>query len=799
MNKALPPAGTTATRPLWRTALATATAGACLTLYGAVPQAAVADTLLTTVQAESMTKNGGCTSTDSTRTVYYCNNDSTSISYAFPQAGRYSITVVGASSQNSTAGISVYAGSAKVAALTFTGTSYTRQSAVFDVAAAGSQEIRLKLETDNGQNDTYVDCFELAYQGPTPAAPPAPVPPDTGAYASGTYRNLFKEMDPTITDAAVTDKLTAYWNAFFTGTDDTKRLYYPAGTNGNGALAYIKDTGNGDVRSEGMSYGMMIAVQMDKKAEFDALWNWAKSNMQHQKTARSGYFCWQASESGSCTDDNPATDGEEYFATALFFAGNRWGNGTGIFDYTAEANGILDTMLHKQDMNGGSVDSVTNMFDSEAKLPVFVPYGSAARFSDPSYVLPAFYELWSRWADGYQGNQVADRQFWHDAATAGRAFFTKTTNATTGLNPDYAEFTGAPNNTGNHGDFRFDAWRTAVNWSVDYAWWAADAGQKTLTDRLQGFFTTQGANAYVNQYSLSGTALSSDRSPGLIASNAAASLAAGKQQAWPFVQALWNLQPPTGQYRYYDGLLNFMALLHTSGNFRIYGPGTGGSADTTAPSTPGALTVTATTATTATLSWTASSDDTAVASYTAYTGTATDGASGCTQVTATSCTVAGLSPQSAYTFTVKARDAAGNTSAASNSATATTAAAANRSAYQSIEAETATATGATTRSDDGGTVVQLTGSGSSLALTDIDFGTTGAAGVSFRASTTTPGVNLQVRLGSPTASPACTVYPDSNGTWHTKSNTCYPKPAGVQTIYITATGPVAVNSLVFKN
>ncbi|MFD0563075.1 hypothetical protein ACFQ2M_14280 [Kitasatospora saccharophila] len=174
MNRALPSAGTTETRPLWRTALATATAGACLALYGAAPQAAVADTLQATVQAESMAKSGGCTSTDSTRAVYYCNNDSTSTSYAFPQAGRYSITVAGASSQNNTAGISVYVGSAKVAALTFTGTSYTRQSAVFDIASAGSQEIRLKLETDNGQNDTYVDYFELAYQGPTPAAPPPP-------------------------------------------------------------------------------------------------------------------------------------------------------------------------------------------------------------------------------------------------------------------------------------------------------------------------------------------------------------------------------------------------------------------------------------------------------------------------------------------------------------------------------------------------------------------------------------------------------------------------------------------------
>jgi len=42
---------------------------------------------------------------------------------------------------------------------------------------------------------------------------------------------------------------------------------------------YVNDVHSRDVRSEGMSYGMMIAVQMDKKADFDAMWNWAKTYM----------------------------------------------------------------------------------------------------------------------------------------------------------------------------------------------------------------------------------------------------------------------------------------------------------------------------------------------------------------------------------------------------------------------------------------------------------------------------------------------------------------------------------------
>jgi oligosaccharide reducing-end xylanase len=44
-------------------------------------------------------------------------------------------------------------------------------------------------------------------------------------------------------------------------------------------MTFIEDIGNGDVRTEGMSYGMMIAVQLGKREEFDRLWKWAMTNM----------------------------------------------------------------------------------------------------------------------------------------------------------------------------------------------------------------------------------------------------------------------------------------------------------------------------------------------------------------------------------------------------------------------------------------------------------------------------------------------------------------------------------------
>jgi oligosaccharide reducing-end xylanase len=57
-----------------------------------------------------------------------------------------------------------------------------------------------------------------------------------------------------------------------------------------------------------------------------------------------------------------------------------------------------------------------------------------------------------------------------------------------------------------------------------------------------------------------------------VATNAVAALAASDPVAARFVQALYEAQPPKGKWRYYNGMLYMMGLLHVSGNFRIYAP-----------------------------------------------------------------------------------------------------------------------------------------------------------------------------------------------------------------------------------
>ncbi|MGJ6966136.1 glycoside hydrolase family 9 protein [Streptosporangium sp. G11] len=89
--------------------------------------------------------------------------------------------------------------------------------------------------------------------------------------------------------------------------------------------------------------------------------------------------------------------------------------------------------------------------------------------------------------------------------------------------------------------------------------------------------------------------------------------------------------------------------------------------DTVAPSRPGKPAVSAITGSGATLTWTASTDNTGVTGYDVYRGTTRVATSATTSYALT-----GLTPSTAYTVHVVARDAAGNSSEASESTAFTT-------------------------------------------------------------------------------------------------------------------------------
>lgn len=379
-----------------------------------------------------------------------------------------------------------------------------------------------------------------------------------GAYQTGVYPNLFVSMLGR-SQKEVKDRLDSIFQQLFFGNDETERIYYPVGSD----QAYIMDVASNDVRTEGMSYGMMIAVQMNKKEVFDRLWRWATAHMKFTAGSHAGYFAWHCKSDGTVLDSTAASDGEEWFVMSLFFASARWGDGDGILNYRREALAILHTMLHKE--SEPDHGRVTNMFDIERELVRFVPAVGGENFTDPSYQLPHYYELWGRWAD-------RDNAFWFTVAKAARLLLQRACHPVTGLAPDYSEFDGRPRTApwGNHNDFRFDAWRVAMNVAMDWVWCAADTFSVAEANHLLSFFHDGRFASYGNQFTLEGKQLANDHSAGLVAANAVAALAATSPTTRDFVEALWNTPVPSGHYRYYDGILYMLGMLQVSGNFRIY-------------------------------------------------------------------------------------------------------------------------------------------------------------------------------------------------------------------------------------
>ena len=299
--------------------------------------------------------------------------------------------------------------------------------------------------------------------------------------------------------------------------------------------------------------------------------------MQHQGGPRDAYFAWSVKpETGQHNAEGSASDGELYFITDLLFASNRWGNGTGI-NYYAEARRILDAMWSKNGIGG-----IKNVLNVEQKKIAFTPDTVGYKWTDPSYFLPAFFEVWAAYAnDGTE-------QFYRDCADTARNFLHRACMDSTGLNADITDFSGAPRGWGRfHGAFRFDSWRVPMNIAMDYSWFAKDKKwQQDYCGRIQNFLYSRGINSFEDQYNVDGTLpnfifpagghRALRHSLGLVATSAAASIMGTQIISWKFVDAVWNakLEPYSDGYfdPYYDGLLYLFSLMHLSGNYRIITP-----------------------------------------------------------------------------------------------------------------------------------------------------------------------------------------------------------------------------------
>jgi len=329
------------------------------------------------------------------------------------------------------------------------------------------------------------------------------------------YANLFVTVSGK-TQAESDQKVATAWSTLFNPTG-SGTIYF----NGPGAdESYVKDIYNNDVRSEGMSYGMIAAVQLNHQTEFDRLWTWVKNHMANG----TGEIRWSCKTTGSGCAGGGAPDGEEYMATALIFASHRWGDSTGPakIAYSTEAKWVLDVVR-------------TKYFNTQYHLVKFV---SNSNNVDPSYVLPSFYKVWACF-------DTANAAFWQEAVTAGRAYMQKVVDSN-GVCPYQASFTATNPQAANS-----DSLRCVVNLMMDWYLFGEDTWQK---------------DTYAPKFG----AYSSSRNNGgaAVGCNATLGFALPASSGKPFVDKLWSTGVPSGNY--WDGVLYMLGMLHVSGSFRIW-------------------------------------------------------------------------------------------------------------------------------------------------------------------------------------------------------------------------------------
>lgn len=384
---------------------------------------------------------------------------------------------------------------------------------------------------------------------------------DGGAAALGTlsprtgpssYPNVLSEVMG-LSESMVSAEIDKVYDQLFHGDAATEAIYFRAGSD----QAYIQDILHGDVRTEGIGFGMMIAVQLDNPSEFDALWRYAESTLRIKAGPNSGYygsFCDTSQLPIECTD----AFGHQLMLTALMFAHGRWGS-EGDIDYEASALRLLEVMRHKEEENGGVVDGVTNMFDPSEQLPLDEPHISSAGVTRPAVVMPAFYELWF---------QATGDSFWKEAAASGRAYLARTAHPTTGLLPIRSRFDGTP--LPGWDFFAAEGYRAQLNIVLDQLWFSGAPWNVEEANRLLGFFLSQGPR-YGASYSLAGgSPLDPGHVESLVFINGATAAIATLPERNAFIGEAWSMATPTDEARYYGGLLKLVALMVLGGEFRVY-------------------------------------------------------------------------------------------------------------------------------------------------------------------------------------------------------------------------------------
>jgi hypothetical protein len=198
----------------------------------------------------------------------------------------------------------------------------------------------------------------------------------------------------------------------------------------------------GDCISEGIGYGMLLAVGFDDQPTFDKLWTYYNNHK-----GSTGMMDWQSSQCGATQQGGWATDGDIDVAFALYQASCKWGT-----TYLDDAKGVLTNIKNSsiEICNGKLLVKPGN----------FGGCNGSERHTNPSYLATAYFKVFATITGDATWTTLVDDSYTHLATVQGKM---------NGLVPDWADPAGnIP--SGDRGQYGPDASRTPWRVATDYVW-----------------------------------------------------------------------------------------------------------------------------------------------------------------------------------------------------------------------------------------------------------------------------------------------------------------------------------------
>jgi endo-1,4-beta-D-glucanase Y len=271
--------------------------------------------------------------------------------------------------------------------------------------------------------------------------------------------------------------------------DDWKATTVTSDGAGGHLRVWKPDSGSviGSTVSEGMGYGMLLAVYMDDQAVFDGLWQY-----EQQYLNGNGLMNWEVDPSGSVIGTGGATDGDEDMAWALVMADRQWG-GQGSLDkpYIEHAKDLINAIWDYE------IDHNRN------EMPKAGDEWGDTDIANPSYFAPAYYRVFG---------QVTGREDdWNRAAQTSYDVIERSLNATNGnqdngLVPAWCTSEGVPTEAygGAPTHYQQDSTRTPFRVGQDYCYFG-EPRAKAYLEKTSSFFVGVGVANIVDGYELDGT------------------------------------------------------------------------------------------------------------------------------------------------------------------------------------------------------------------------------------------------------------------------------------------------------